>query len=74
MRENSSKEGFRGVLDAFEALAQNLDALHAVEDANGSNPKVIARIRKAKALASRGSAVCRQHMDDLPDQRVPPSS
>ena len=69
MREDSSKGGFRNVLDTFEALTHTLDHLRARNAANGSNPELAARIERASALSLRGSALAREGLNQFPEER-----
>jgi hypothetical protein len=68
MREDSSR-GFDDVLEAFEAVAQNLDTMLARNAADGNDPEVVARIERAKAISLRATEVVRQHVDQSPIDR-----
>jgi hypothetical protein len=82
MREDSSR-GFDDVLEAFEAVAQNLDTMLARNaadgndpevvariEADGNDPEVVARIERAKAISLRATEVVRQHVDQSPIDRI----
>ena len=63
MRDDSSEGDFDNVQEAFEALAQNLDNMLALNAADGADPEVAERLEKARALALRGSAKLRDVLD-----------
>jgi len=63
VRDDSSEGDFDNVQEAFEALAQNLDNMLALNAADGADPEVAERLEKARALALRGSAKLRDVLD-----------
>ena len=63
MRDDSSDEDLRYVLELFEALAEHFDQTLVLNAADGADPEIAARLGTAKALALRGSVTVREHLD-----------
>ena len=63
MRDDSSDEDLRYVLELFEALAEHFDQTLTLNAADGADPEIAARLGTARALAVRGSAKVREHLD-----------
>jgi hypothetical protein len=68
--KDSSNGSFRDVTESFDALAQNLDNLLALNAADGADPEIAARLEKAKALALRGSLRSREDLGQTAEDQT----
>jgi hypothetical protein len=63
VRDGGSAESFRNVVDAFEALAENLETLMALQEQRGAASTALARIDRTRTLALRGAMLARLHIE-----------
>lgn len=69
MRRDSSEGGYRDLIETFEAVARNLDKMMELNQADGADPEVAERLKKAKVLALHGSSKLRENLDQPLDEQ-----
>jgi len=64
-----SNECYRDIAETFEAVAKNLDRMIDLNQADGGDPEVAARLKKAKARALQGFSKLRENLGQPPDEQ-----